>query len=1119
MSSGSLRDLIRVISTTVTTTPPPYPLPHDLITTIQAFLDRHVDDDENDQQRLNDELLTVHSSKVQGYKDRQLTFIAILGELKPALRGRDRLMVWWECLLEPTMQNLESTKSAVMDARQLVLKMLVYDEDDDVHGDLKEVSEVFTDLLFQKYISITELQSAGSNENMPNTDEHRFMGANVEDILLSFGKRRAKSFLVAADSYLVNKDTRLQVLGLLCSFVKMQGPHLYQILETQVLDHLLLCLQIDTSTTVVSLALTTLLMFMPHIPNALASYLPRLFAIYARLLCWDHYGVVPEKHDSFLEESAAQSTYSFGGDEWQKCECSFPTATSTPPDVGELFTFLYGMYPLNFMGFLKEPYKFLDEEHVKGFDDIDFDDHLIRQRSEPHRQRHILHGNFFTLTEEKELTDKARWMKSEPADVVAQCVGLIVPTTYAYEPPAAHPDIPGALVPTEDIPAESLLSEGSQRDTSEDEGIGMDNHRLRVKSYGNGPSSRGSTPSVKPADPHGLDSPTLPPAGPLPPIPNFSQERLQDMMQLHGTLKGGKVNGSSASLAGALASHDPSSPRLKAYVQSLSLDNRIQSPAFKPAATDAQGTIAYLQRENILLKNDLNFERYLKQQHLAHIGSLQRNHIKDASMEAETNNLINTNKVLKRKIEEAAKAYQKLREEGTRTKLDSRKWEGELNNRLQKLREERKIWKEEEEAVKAALANARSEATQLRKLVVDSEAKELQSRQRSQAIEQSLAELENLKSQNDQLNKRLKEFKYTEESIEVYKEIETAANAQVDKIKLRLKAREAEREKMKRAYEERIGDLQNKLAQAQDERNQNPSPPMQAMIDSALHANASHLASLKKAYNQLLMRFTELEIKYIELQAANELDKLPHARNANQAFGYNTDQTPILHIETESMSTYPPRDTRMVDRDFSGQKHIMEPSVPKAVRNQHQQQQQQPQPQHQHHQQQPQQQEYSSSSAGPSQSRQDNYPSHQSYASPNLSYFPSPQHTDRRPSPVHRQLQNIQTQSPYSPGASSQDEMSPNVYSPPPPSNHMRPSLAPSSISHDDTISLSNSFTSTGSGKDKKPKIKPQSEIRVRGRGGVQNIGKKEKEKELAKEEKKKEKKNRLVSGFRGFSS
>lgn len=47
------------------------------------------------------------------------------------------------------------------------------------------------------------------------------------------------------------------------------------------------------------------------------------------------------------------------------------------------------------------------------------------------------------------------------------------------------------------------------------------------------------------------------------------------------------------------------------------------------------------------------------------------------------------------------------------------------------------------------------------------------------------------------------------------------------------------------------------------------------MIDNALSVANSRLASLKRAHNQLLGRYTELEIKYIELQAAQEIDNLP----------------------------------------------------------------------------------------------------------------------------------------------------------------------------------------------------------------------------------------------------
>lgn len=47
------------------------------------------------------------------------------------------------------------------------------------------------------------------------------------------------------------------------------------------------------------------------------------------------------------------------------------------------------------------------------------------------------------------------------------------------------------------------------------------------------------------------------------------------------------------------------------------------------------------------------------------------------------------------------------------------------------------------------------------------------------------------------------------------------------------------------------------------------------MIDNALSVANSRLTSLKKAHTQLLGKYTELEIKFIELQAQQELDNLP----------------------------------------------------------------------------------------------------------------------------------------------------------------------------------------------------------------------------------------------------
>jgi hypothetical protein len=50
--------------------------------------------------------------------------------------------------------------------------------------------------------------------------------------------------------------------------------------------------------------------------------------------------------------------------------------------------------------------------------------------------------------------------------------------------------------------------------------------------------------------------------------------------------------------------------------------------------------VAALKREVLLLRNEMNFEMFLKQQHLQHIGRLHREHVMDTSVEAERQQLV-----------------------------------------------------------------------------------------------------------------------------------------------------------------------------------------------------------------------------------------------------------------------------------------------------------------------------------------------------------------------------------------------------------------------------------------------------------------------------------------------
>lgn len=698
------------------------------------------------------------------------------------------------------------------------------------------------------------------------------------------------------DALVVKKQHRAQALSLLCTFVRHQPPHLYEALKTDLMDHLLQCLMIDTSTTVVSLALTTLIMFLPHVPSSLVHYLPRLFAVYARIMCWEK--ADPERlNDETSAESGEESPVHspiaepamFVDPTWDILPRSSDTADSMAPDLTHLFTFLYGLYPLNFMNFIRKPSKYLRDAKHPGAEGLKLDTNAIHHRSEQFRRVHLLHPHFYTMTVEAELADTNRFLESEPADVVAQCMGLCAAVPAVLNDPGPPPTgkLPGipqsARTATEDIPAQSLAEDGangssepasptsrlhSWRDTqsttvsfSAQESMKMmrkssQHSRSRRSSRA---TSRRSSPNRTPHGSYPHDSPTLPAHI----IHSASDTKLKDMLQAQESLRTNLRNDSNASLSTQEA------PRLDAYIQSLAQAPNARSPALRPTANGGSSNTAFLQREILLLKNDLNFERYLKQQHLSHIGQLQHKYIREATVEAETQKLINNNKTLKLKQEEAKKTLATLRKETTASKNHAKKWEAELNAKAKSLREDQRKWKADEESLRRELQEARQEGDQLKSLVVETEAKELLSRQKLQSVEANLGELEKLRAEVEILNKRLKDFEAREEQFEFGRQNEEIARTQLETLRLKFKARNGEVEKMKVAYDERLAELADRLEQAQQSPAHSPQA-FQAMLDSALASGHARFVQLKRLYNHLLSRYADLEMKYMELQTQVE---------------------------------------------------------------------------------------------------------------------------------------------------------------------------------------------------------------------------------------------------------
>lgn len=112
-------------------------------------------------------------------------------------------------------------------------------------------------------------------------------------------------------------------------------------------------------------------------------------------------------------------------------------------------------------------------------------------------------------------------------------------------------------------------------------------------------------------------------------------------------------------------------------------------------------SVSLLQRENLLLRNELNFELYLKEQHLRHIGRLHREKVTDTALEAERQNLYHTVRTLRTSNEAQHAELERCRAEASATKARHVQWEADLNNKLKAYREERKAWTSEARQLKA----------------------------------------------------------------------------------------------------------------------------------------------------------------------------------------------------------------------------------------------------------------------------------------------------------------------------------------------------------------------------------------------------------------------------------
>ncbi|XP_027143107.1 hamartin-like isoform X3 [Larimichthys crocea] len=200
-------------------------------------------------------------------------------------------------------------------------------------------------------------------------------------LLSSIREPHHKTLLEKLNEVLGRPGSRLPALTLLGHLIRKQPPWVHHISHSALLSALLRCLKTDTDVVVLITGVLVLITLLPMIPQAGKQHIYDFFDVFGRLASWSYKnpGHVPVVHLVHLHAG-----------------------------VYSLFHRLYGMFPCNFISYLRLHYSM--KENLDTFQEV----------VKPMLEHVRVHPELVTGTQDYEL-DPTRWRCYEVHDIVIEC--------------------------------------------------------------------------------------------------------------------------------------------------------------------------------------------------------------------------------------------------------------------------------------------------------------------------------------------------------------------------------------------------------------------------------------------------------------------------------------------------------------------------------------------------------------------------------------------------------------------------------------------------------------------------------------------------------------------------
>ncbi|KAF8810127.1 hypothetical protein BYT27DRAFT_7186996 [Phlegmacium glaucopus] len=584
-------------------------------------------------------------------------FLAVLYHLGPLLPPTS-VISWFDLVLRPALREPNLPTQAVHHAKELIISAL------------QKTNEVYAERVgdFRRRLLELYLLDAfndGSGDDVLewaelNAEERRkrtHWKHNLEDTLVKFGNERPEDFLNEINEHFATPSSRLQLLSLLNIFTSAPSfPSAAKILpKLPLMLSLQYSLFLDNSSTVCTISISLIVKLLPffavYAREDLKAMLPTLLAIFARILCWKerHASKGRDPNDIDVEferelESEANRVFLISPHiKWERLDMIFNVTTSPPPSSRSLFTVLYYLYPANLLLFLRSPAKYLIDSAV----DCPYtepwgralDQDEIRRTSENLIREHNCHPVLVWRDGRTEMSEPEFWRKYDTSRIISEAVMLDVRNLAVGIRTRYSLDKEGCILTTSEQPDHPCdITDGPQ--------------------------------FLRPID---LSS-------------GRTVISLQDMINttiaLRSNLDLEVIQPTSSWSPAIFSSTASSSPDQNSPSQS---DEDRNTPLVAQA-------ISGLQREILLLRNDLNFELWLSRENAKHIGRLYQDQILMRTAETERQGLYNKLRKYRAQVISLEAELREHKQQASTAKNKYADWNTELQKKMKDLREEKKQW-------------------------------------------------------------------------------------------------------------------------------------------------------------------------------------------------------------------------------------------------------------------------------------------------------------------------------------------------------------------------------------------------------------------------------------------